>query len=76
MARVFAEEPDGCGVKSLRHKAKERQDVLPTLLIVCDRESEFFRGLQVGIKPGGVSTGCGQIHTGVREGTFRHGMSN
>ena len=47
---------------------------LPTFLIICDLDGELFVGLQARIKPGRVSTFCGQIHTGVREGTLRHGM--
>jgi hypothetical protein len=43
-------------------------------LIVCDLDGELFPGLQARIESGGVSTFCCQIHTGVREGTLRHGM--
>jgi len=43
-------------------------------LIICDLDGELFSGLQARIESGGVSTLCGQIHTGIREGTLRHGM--
>jgi hypothetical protein len=76
VARIFAEEPDGCRVDSLRHKGKEKTRCLRTCLIIYDLDGELFTGLQARIKTSRVSAGCGQIHTRVREGTLCHGMSD